>query len=103
MLGIVSNIRLLILVGSLVGGWFLWGVANNWISEFGMAHQNLAMCKRDKALIESRVESLRVLKDRRDEAIAASRCKSQIQHWIKNPDEITKPFNPFNQLDTDRN
>lgn len=94
---------MLLLVGTLVGGWFVWGVVNNAISEYGRTHQELAMCKRDKALIESRVDSWKALKERRDEAIAASRCKDQIQHWIKNPDEIPKPFNPFDQLKTDRN
>jgi hypothetical protein len=93
-----TYIRMGLMIATLFGGYFVYGVATNWLSEYGAANQKLAMCERDNRMLESRVKSWQLLKERRDEAIAASACKGQIEDWIKNPDEIPKPFNPFNQL-----
>ena len=35
--------------------------------------------------------------DRRDKAIAQSKCAETIQDWIKHPEKIPEPFDPFNR------
>lgn len=57
-----------------------------------------ASLRRDLALRDSREASLRRLIQRRDDAIEASKCKTQIKKWLKNPDLIPKKFCPFGQL-----
>lgn len=33
--------------------------------------------------------------DRRDRAISASKCKAQIEDWIRHPEKVPDPFDPF--------
>lgn len=48
--------------------------------------------------LESRVASYQRMVERRDKAIEASKCKDTIKTWIRKPDDIPVPFDPFNQL-----
>lgn len=91
----LSYIRLGIIGALLVAGWFAYGWGSQVISNYGGMAAKIERLERDKALIESRVKSYQTLMARRDAAIEASRCKDQIQHWVKNPDEIPTPFDPF--------
>lgn len=86
------------LVALLVAGWFVYSWGFEVIARYTEMPAKIERLERDNRLIESRVASLRTLMARRDAAIAASRCKTQIQTWIKNPDSIPTPFDPFNQL-----
>lgn len=47
-----------------------------------------------------REASFRRMIDRRDAAIDAApgTCKTMIRNWITHPDDVPKPFNPFQQL-----
>lgn len=65
------------------------------INNYTEMAKTIERLERDKALIESRVDSLRELKQRRDDAIAASRCRVQIETWIKNPESIPGRSSPF--------
>lgn len=47
--------------------------------------------------LEARSLSDKRMIARRDEAIAQSQCKDQIQRWVRHPDEIPKKFDPHNQ------
>lgn len=58
----------------------------------------LAQLKHDSELIQARADAYQRGNERRDAAIAASTCSQQIEYWVHNPDEIPKPFDPFNQL-----
>lgn len=46
-------------------------------------------------LVDRRTDSYKRMIDRRDAAIEASACKAQIKIWLRNPDDIPKPFQPF--------
>lgn len=81
-----------------VVGWFAYGWGFAVINNYSTMAAKIERLERDKKLIDSRVESLRTLLERRDAAIAASQCRVQIQTWIKDPDRIPgfrkDPFNP---------
>lgn len=98
MLGLFSSVRLLGMAAIAVSLWFAYGWGSQIISNYSRMQAEITTLRRDKALIETRVTSLRTLLARRDAAIAASSCKAQIEHWIKNPDQIPTKFDPFNQL-----
>ena len=61
----------------------------------------IAEMQRAKDLSEGRLASFRRMVDRRDAAISASQCKAQIEFWIKNPDDVPKPFKPFGRQTND--
>lgn len=76
-------------------GSFGYGFVHNYKEMAGQ----IVTLQRDLALRDGREASQRRMIDRRDAAIAASQCAAQIQKWVKNPDDIPVPFNPFNQLE----
>lgn len=98
MLGIFTYVRLAGLAAIAVAAWFIYGWGSEVIGNYRSMASEITTLKRDKALIESRVASYQTLMARRDAAITASKCKDQIQRWLKNPDEIPTKFDPFNQL-----
>jgi len=98
MLGIFTWLRLGGLAVGAIALWFAYGWGVEVIGSYRSMASEIALLKRDKALIESRVASYKTLMARRDAAIEASKCKAQIQYWVKNPDEIPTKFDPFNQL-----
>lgn len=98
MLGMFTYVRLIGLVGMGLAVWFLYGWGHQVIANYTEMPKTIQRLERDKALLESRVTSYQTLMARRDAAIEASKCKAQIQHWIKNPDEMPTKFDPFNQL-----
>jgi hypothetical protein len=59
---------------------------------------DLADSRHQQNLLRARAEALQRGNDRRDAAIKASKCAKEIQYWVRHPDEIPKPYNPFNQL-----
>lgn len=91
-------IRLAALAGVAAIAWFAYGWGLQVIGTYNDNIAKIERLERNNRLIESRVKSYMTLIARRDAAIAASKCKAQIEHWLKNPDEIPTKFNPFNQL-----
>lgn len=86
-------------IGALIGvaavTWFAYGWGKQIIDNYGEMAAKIERLERDKALIESRVESYKTLLARRDAAIAASRCEEQIKKFIKDPSLIFDPKKPF--------
>lgn len=95
------SIVIAILTGISLIGIYIYGVATATPAMLAKKAGELAQCNRSLTLQESREKSLRTLLERRDAAIKAApaQCSRQIQHWVKNPDEIPKKFDPFKQLD----
>lgn len=91
-------LRLIWIIGPAVVAFFVYGWGSQIITNYTEMPKQIQQLKRDKALILSRVGSYQTLLARRDAAIEASQCKVQIQKWIKDPDTIPTPFDPFNQL-----
>jgi len=81
----------IILAGAATFGW-------SWVDTYQRNLVSLTQCTHNTRLFQQREESYKQRIERRDDAINASQCKTQINHWVRNPDEIPKPFNPFNQL-----
>lgn len=75
--------------------WFAYGWGSEIIGNYGAMAAKIERLERDKALIDSRVKSYQTLLARRDAAIAASACKEKIEYWVKHPDEIPVPWDPF--------
>jgi hypothetical protein len=75
--------------------YFVYGWGMTIIQNYSDMAMKIERLERDKNLIESRVASYQTLLARRDAAIEASKCKEQIQRWIKNPDTIPGFRNPF--------
>lgn len=98
MFGILSTARLVLLVGTAFAGFLMYSWGFEVIKRYTEMPAKIQQLERDKTLITSRVASYQTLLARRDAAIAASQCKKQIEHWVKNPDEIPTKFDPFNQL-----
>lgn len=67
-------------------------------AEIAQKTEALDAVQRQMDLVMARERSHIRMIERRDAAINASTCKTQINRWIKNPDEVPQPFNPFNQL-----
>lgn len=81
-----------------LAGLYVYGLATSAPAQLAQKSMQLANCQRDLKIRDSREASFRRMTDRRDEAIAASQCKAQIQFWVRNPEKIPKPFNPHEQL-----
>ncbi len=95
MFGILSTARLIGLAGAALAVWFAYGWGSQVIANYSAMAAKIERLERDKALIESRIASLRTLNERRDKAIEASKCKEVIQDWIKNPETIPEKFDAF--------
>lgn len=78
---------------------FFGSMGWNFVTKYQQMSGQIVTLQHDIDLRDGREASFRRMLDRRDAAINASKCKVQIQNWVKNPDNIPKPFNPFNQLD----
>lgn len=76
-----------------------FGFGSSFITTYQFNAQEVIRLQKEVDLNTGRNDSYRRMIDRRDAAIEASQCKDKIQYWVKHPDEIPKPFNPFNQLD----
>jgi hypothetical protein len=75
--------------------WFVYGWGSQVVENYGAMAKTIQRLERDKALIESRVDSYKTLLARRDAAIAASNCKAKIEYYVKNPEKLPQKSNPF--------
>lgn len=78
-----------------LAGLYVYGLATSTPKELAKKSYELAQCKRDLNIRDSREASFRRMIDRRDEAIKYSNDAKRIQDWVRNPHKIPKPFNPF--------
>lgn len=67
---------------------FGWSFANNYMK----MSAEIARLEHAISLREARELSHLRMIERRNDAIAASKCKQQIEHWVRNPDEIPRPL-----------
>lgn len=79
-----------------LAGVYVYGLATATPVQLALKTHQLANCERDLKLRDGREASFRRMIDRRDRAIAQTQCAKQIQHWVRNPDQIPKKFDPFN-------
>lgn len=74
----------------------------SWVDTYQKNLISLTQCTHQSQLFKQREESYKQRIERRDAAINASQCKAQINHWVRNPDEVPQKFDPFNQLNGGR-
>lgn len=98
LLSFLINPRTIVYGGIGLVALFAYGWGSQVINSYSSFAANNALLQRQLTLQQSREKSLRTLLERRNQAIAASKCKDQIERWVKDPDSIPKPFDPFNQL-----
>jgi hypothetical protein len=91
----LSYLRSGLLIAALFGGYLVYSWGHEIINNYSAMSAEIATLKRDKALITSRIDSYKTLLERRDAAIAASKCATSIQNMIKNPDTIPRKQDPF--------
>lgn len=96
--GLIGIPRLIGLLGIGAVAFFVWGNVQSVIDRYTDMSGKIATLERNNKLLTSRLDSYNLRISRRDEAIAASQCKEKIQYWLRHPDEIPKPFDPFGQL-----
>lgn len=75
---------------------FIGGAGYSLVTNYSSQAAQLQQAQYDAELIKRKLESYTRMVDRRDAAISASKCADQIKHWVSNPDEIPKKFDPFN-------
>lgn len=95
MFGLIGSLRMYAFVGLALGAWFIYGWGSEVISNYGNMAKKIERLEHENKLITSRVASYQTLLARRNSAIAASKCKVQIEKWIKDPDLIPGQVNPF--------
>ena len=94
----LSYLRLISFGAVAIALWFTYGWGHQIIRNYTEMPMQIERLTKQKVNLEARVNSYQTLMARRDAAIEASQCRVQIQHWVKNPDEIPTKFDPFNQL-----
>lgn len=83
------------LIAAATLAFFIYSWGSEVITNYGRMAAQIERLQRDNTLILSRVDSYKTLLERRDAAIAASRCAEAIRSMIKNPDTIPRPSTPF--------
>ncbi len=77
---------------------FVWGAGQTYVKTYNANIQKVVELQREVDKRDGRLASYLRMIERRDAAIKASKCAPQIDKWVRNPEEIPKPFEPFNQL-----
>lgn len=68
-----------------------WSIVSNYTSLSG----RVATAEHQVFLDTGRLASYKRMVDRRDAAIAQSKCKTQITGWVDHPETLPPPFKPF--------
>lgn len=79
-------------------GFFGWTAIKVFPAYLADAGKEIQALKHKNELAESKITGYMRAQERRDAAIKASPCKSQIEFWIKNPDNLPGTWNPHEQL-----
>lgn len=75
--------------------WFAYDAVHTVIDNYTAMGAKIERLEHTNSLLTSRLDSYNLRIARRDEAIAASKCRATIQDWIKNPDKIPHKSDPF--------
>jgi hypothetical protein len=75
-----------------------WTAIKTFGGDVAKLGEQIATLKHENELQKSKIAAYVRAQERRDNAIAASPCKNQIQFWMKNPEQIPGTWNPHEQL-----
>jgi hypothetical protein len=78
--------------------WIIYDFGSSFVHNYQELNSKAATYENRIRLLEARDLSSKRMLERRDAAIAASKCSAQIKKWISNPDDIPQKFRPFDQL-----
>jgi hypothetical protein len=74
---------------------FVGTLAWTYIHDYrNLAEENVRL-KYELTKYDGRLTSYSRMIARRDAAISASQCKAKIEYWVRNPESIPVPFDPF--------
>lgn len=91
---LLGGYRIYIIIGAVVALWFVYGWGSSIIQTYNTNIAKISRLERDAALRETRLASKQTVIERQRAAINASKCKAQIDQFIKDPD-LLKPVDPF--------
>lgn len=91
----MNTIRIIILIAIASGAWIIYDFGSTFVKNYTNFSAQVAKLNNDVRLRDARLTSMQRQVDRRNEAIAASKCATEIQRWINFPNEIPKKFDPF--------
>ena len=89
--GIASYIRIGLLIAFVVAVYLAYQWGSDIITTYNENIVKVARLEREATLRESRLASKQTVIERQRAAIDASKCKAQIDKWIKDPDLLKKP------------
>jgi hypothetical protein len=88
--GIAAVVALIVFFG--------WTSIKTFVSDVAGLGGQISTLRHENDLLKAKVAAYVRAQERRDNAIAASPCKNQIQFWMKNPEQIPGLWNPHEQL-----
>lgn len=75
-----------------------WTAIKTFGGDVAKLSAQITTLQRENELQKSKIAAYVRAQERRDNAIAASPCKAQIQFWMKNPEQLPGVWNPHEQL-----
>lgn len=90
----LAPFRVYLLAALAVGAWFIYGWGSEIIHTYNNNIARITKLERDATLRESRLAVKQTVIERQRAAIDASKCKAQIDRFLKDPD-LLKKLDPF--------
>lgn len=78
--------------------YFGWTNVQSVVDRYTAMSGKIERLSHENALLTSRLSSYNLRIARRDDAIAASKCATDIKRWIAHPEDLPQKFDPFKQL-----
>ena len=78
--------------------YFGWTNVQSIITRYTEMSGTIERLDHENKLLSSRLNSYNLRIARRDDAIAASKCATDIKRWISHPEDLPQKFDPFKQL-----
>lgn len=97
MLSPIAYIQLIGLAILVVLGAVAYFVVTGMAHEIGVKATRISELERTISKHEAKLLAEAGRIERRDRAIEASKCKETINDWIRHPEKLPEPFDPFNQ------
>ena len=78
--------------------YFGWTNVQSVVDRYTSMSGTIEKLSHENELYKSRLNSYNLRIARRDDAIAASKCATDIKRWIAHPEDLPQKFDPFKQL-----
>jgi hypothetical protein len=95
MFDILSYTKMTIGALGLLAVYLVYSTGQSIVTRYTTMSGTIEQLSHENKMITARLESYQQRIDRRDQAIAASRCSEIIKDMVKHPENIPTPFDPF--------